>query len=171
MLTYETIDRIVKEEKKSNKHVKLPKNFFEDVRLYLNKKEKITEKEDEWELNSVKGLLQGLLEEREKKIILMAHYYVSSGIAPENLTEEEKAFFDKIMAEIKAWQEKKKAIMESKPEPKMMVVMTAHLPKFVGLNLKNHGPFSPGDIATLPEPNAKLLIEKGIAKEISVKEQ
>lgn len=169
MLTYETISRIVKEERDSNKHVELPKGFFEDVRLYLSKKEKITEKEDEWELNSAKRLLEQLLAKREEKILTMAHRFVVSGISPENLTEEETEFFNQVVEDIKSWQDRKRLIIESKPEAKTLVAVTAHLPRFVGLNLKNYGPFSPGDIATLPAENAKLLLEKKIAKKISIK--
>ncbi len=169
MLTYETISKIVKEEKNTNKPVKLPEGFFEDVRMYLSKKEKITEKEDEWELGSVKRLLQDLLELRERKILIMALYAVRSGIVPENLTEEEKEFFNMIVEDVKAWQEKKKLVLDSRPEPKVVVAATAHLPRFVGMDMKNYGPFSPGDVATLPAENARLLVEKGIAREMGIK--
>jgi DNA replication initiation complex subunit (GINS family) len=41
------------------------------------------------------------------------------------------------------------------------------LPQFVGVNMKNYGPFERGDMATIPEANARLLVEKGIVKQIN----
>ncbi|MDP8023747.1 MAG: hypothetical protein ACP5LF_05730 [Nitrososphaeria archaeon] len=38
--------------------------------------------------------------------------------------------------------------------------------KFMGADLVEYGPFEPGDIATLPQENAKILIEKNIVKKV-----
>ena len=38
--------------------------------------------------------------------------------------------------------------------------------KFVGKELEIYGPYAPGDISTLPEDIAKVLISRGSAQEI-----
>ncbi len=35
------------------------------------------------------------------------------------------------------------------------------IPKFVGIDMGHYGPYRAGDIATVPEDNAKLLVDKG----------
>jgi DNA replication initiation complex subunit (GINS family) len=49
-----------------------------------------------------------------------------------------------------------------------MVVFKEAVPEFLGADLKTYGPFEKGDIAKLPEENAKILIEKGLAEEFKV---
>lgn len=38
--------------------------------------------------------------------------------------------------------------------------------KFMGVDLVEYGPFEAGDLATLPQENAKILIEKNIVKKV-----
>ncbi len=45
------------------------------------------------------------------------------------------------------------------------IVFNEDMEEFVGSNLINYGPFKKGDTAEIPVDNAKLLEEKGIAKE------
>lgn len=40
----------------------------------------------------------------------------------------------------------------------------ADIPKFIGSDLATYGPFRKGEIVGLPEPNAAVLIEKGLAE-------
>ena len=53
-------------------------------------------------------------------------------------------------------------------EEKEIVAFIKDAPQFVGLNLKNYGPFKKGDIVVLPKENAKLLIEKKVVEKIQV---
>ena len=41
------------------------------------------------------------------------------------------------------------------------VACLQNLPQFVGIDMGYYGPYQPGDIATVPEENAKVLAEKG----------
>ena len=55
MLSYETIRKIANDEKNSQKHVELPEGFFEEIKIYLDKKAKLNEsKTDIWELQSAR---------------------------------------------------------------------------------------------------------------------
>jgi DNA replication initiation complex subunit (GINS family) len=161
MLTYETLRKIMFDEKKSNRLLKLPENFFEEAKSYLENKAKFASgKEDIWELDSAKRVIQDLMEIREGKL-------VRSGAAPDDLTREEKSFFDSVAGSIRQFQGQQKEIFEGKKEPMQVVAFLETIPQFVGIDMRNYGPFEKGDIATVPVANARLLVEKGSAKQIN----
>jgi DNA replication initiation complex subunit (GINS family) len=97
----------------------------------------------------------------------MALYYVRSGAAPDDLTREEKSFFDSVAGSIRQFQGQQKEIFEGKKEPMQVVAFLETIPQFVGIDMRNYGPFEKGDIATVPVANARLLVEKGSAKQIN----
>jgi DNA replication factor GINS len=165
MLTYEALRKLVQEEKTSNKLAELPEDFFENIRSYLDKKASIShEKEDVWELDSARRTLQDLLEIRERKILILALYNVRSGVVSVNMTPEEKQFFDRLVEGIKEFQARRKELLDGKPEKRRIVALLEDMPEFVAINMKIYGPYRKGDVATIPEENAKLLVEKGIAR-------
>jgi len=168
MLTYEAIRKLAMEEKAASKLNKLPEDFFEKVKLYLHKKEKIAgNKEDRWELDSAKRWLQDLLSIREQKLLMIASAFVSSGVMPGEFTSEEKEFFDGLVEHIKEFRARKKEVLEGEKEDLEAVALLQEVPKFVGVNMRNYGPFKKGDVANIPEGNAKLLVEKHAAKKIT----
>ena len=151
------------DEKNNNKLTELPDNFFQQVMKYLENKSKIKGKEESWEFEPAKRLLQDILEIRERKLSSLALYHVRSGILPGKLMPEEQVFFDEIVKSTKAFQETmKEVLMGSSPKMKV-VALLEDTPEFVCIDMKNYGPFKKGDITTIPEENAKLLLEKGIA--------
>ncbi len=168
MLTYETLRRMMTDEKNSKKLLNLPENFFEEVKVYLENKAKFADtKEDVWELDSSRRTLEDLFEIREGKLIELALFHVRSGINPGSLTREEKEFFDNIVNRIKEFQGRRREMFEGKKEKMQAVAFLESLPQFVGVDMKNYGPFERGDMATIPEANAKLLVERGIVKQIN----
>jgi len=170
MITYETLRKIVNDEKNAAKLAKLPEDFFKQVKEYLDGKVQITEsKADKWELDSARRLLQDLTEIRERKLLTLALFHVRSGVASENMTDEEKEFFDSVVNNIKNFQRRRKEAIEGQSEPKDLVAITTPLPEFVGINMKVYGPFNEGDVVTLPEPNADLLVKKNAARRIQAK--
>lgn len=169
MLTYETLMGMLGKEKTSNKLINLPPDFFTLAQAYLDKKEKLKTKADSWELDSAKRILQDIVELRERKILNHALFFVRSGVRPENMVEEELQFFNRLVEVIQDWQGKKKALLEAKQKPRMLVAMLEAVDRFVGLDMKTYGPFKPGDITTLPKENAELLIKKGFARELRIK--
>ncbi|HDD46271.1 MAG TPA: DNA replication complex GINS family protein [Candidatus Aenigmarchaeota archaeon] len=169
MITYETIKNIHDEERLSKGLVKLPDNFFQQARLYLDRKAgMVRDEKDKWELESAKKRLEAIIELRERKIVIAALYYDKSGFEPENLTDKEKTFFNEIVSVVKNYHEQLKNLTKDGDE-KSLLMIEGNVPKFVGINMKNYGSFRFGDIALLPKENADLLVEKGMAREIKCK--
>lgn len=169
MLTDETIRKISEEERNSAGLSRLPDGFFEEIRNYMENKAKMSRDESEhWALESVKRRLKTIFERRERKILNAAHGFIDSGVVPESMTEEEKKFFEKIVECLNSFQKEREGKLEKQDENLVLVTMLESVHKFVGMNMKNYGPFNKGDIATLPEPNAELLIKKGLAEKIEM---
>ncbi len=167
MLTYEAIRKLAMDEKASPKLNKLPDEFFENVRIYLDNKGKIAQsKDDRWELDSARRWLQDLLDIRERKLLMIASAFVESGLTPGEVTPEEEEFFGKVVKQIKEFRDRKKDVSEGKREKLEAVAFLQAVPKFVGVDMHNYGPFKEGDVANLPEGNAKVLLEKKAAKHI-----
>jgi DNA replication factor GINS len=170
MLTYETIRECVKKEKESQKLVELPDNFFSDVRAYLENKEKMSEgKEDMWELDNSRRMLQDLLDAREGKLVRLALVFVRAGVTPGKIMPEEKEFFDSMVQGIRSFQEARRDALEGKREEMQTVAMITDVPRFVGVNMKEYGPFRKGDMARVPKDNSQLLVSKGMAKAVEGK--
>ncbi len=171
MLSYETIRKIANDEKSSQKLTQLPEGFFNEVRVYLDKKARMNEnKQDVWELQSARRVLQDILDLRERKILTTSLYHVRSGLNPENLMEEEREFFNTLVDNIKEFQTKRKEMVEGEPVKRDVVGVTDDVPQFVGIDMKNYGPYKKGDVVTLPEEIAKFLVEHGSARKIETGE-
>lgn len=167
MLTYDMIRKLAMDEKAAPKLIKLPENFFEAARSYIENKGKIAEsKEDRWELESAKRWLQDLLDLRERKVLMLAASYVKSGAMPGDITSEEKEFFDRTVRQVKEFQSAMREMLEGKKEKLAVVALLDDIPRFVGINMRVYGPLRKGEVASIPEDNAKVLIGKGAAKSI-----
>jgi DNA replication initiation complex subunit (GINS family) len=170
MLTFETLSRIVREEKSSTGLTKLPEDFFEGVGNYLSKKSRASEgKDDAWELENAKMVLGDIMKARERKVMTAALTFVDSGMEPLNLATQERLFFDQAASMVMQFRSEKRKFLEPGQERKSMVAFLEDVPEFVGTDMKNYGPFAKGDIANLPEDVTLLLIGKGAAKAIDSK--
>lgn len=165
MLTYDSLRKIVTEERSSNAFVKLPDNFLEQASAYIEMKEK--GQEAQWEIDSAKRFFKDLLEIRERKLLLAASYAVHSGARPDHLLASELSLFNEVVALLKA---SKKQETGEKPKEKKKatnsttIEMLQDLPEFVGSDLKTYGPLKTGEHARLPNDVSALLIEKKAAK-------
>ncbi|MBW2983747.1 hypothetical protein KY361_01385 [Candidatus Woesearchaeota archaeon] len=89
-----------------------------------------------------------------------------------NLLESKLPSFEKVKSELKTADEKNKEEPlkeEIKPEEgktTKMVRFVNAVPKFVGKELEEYGPFEEEDVASLPKEIANVLIEKGRVEEI-----
>ncbi len=170
MLTDETIRRIFEEEKNSQGMTRLPDDFFGQVREYFEKKTKMVRIEaDQWSLDSIKRRLRTIFERRERKILNSAHGFIGSGVLPENLTPEENRFFEKVVECVKSFEGEREEGFEKEQEKLVLVTILEDVQKFVGMNMKNYGPFKKGELTTLPGPNADLLVNKGLAEKTEMK--
>ncbi len=150
----------------------------------------------ERQLENIYKILKELYERREKKIISLAldkSRTKSNLIDTSSLLREEKVIFDSIAelldtyreailysvlnekmpfmqqfegkAENKNPREDFKTALDLKKSTKL-VRFASPVPKFVGPELEEYGPFSEEDIANLPVEVADILISKGKAEEI-----
>jgi len=149
-------------------------------------------KKTERQLENIYKIIKELYERREKKIISLAldkSRTKSDLIDTTALLKEERVVFDALTsmldsyrdailysllnekmpfmlaAEQKKPKEDFKTALELKHTMKL-VRFTDHIPKFVGTELEEYGPFEGEDIANLPAEIADVLVNKGKAEEI-----
>lgn len=171
-ITFELIRKIQREEQRVPKLTKLPENFYSSLSAYLEQKRSLI-KEDRktaLEIKNIERLIEDIFNRRERKILNSAILAARTNLPPENLTDEEKEFFDKIVTWIKERRNNdlKRMMSGEKEELASLIVFKENTPEFVGIDEKTYGPFKKGDIARLPEENMKVLIERGIAEEFKV---
>ena len=149
-------------------------------------------KKTERQLENIYKILKELYERREKKIINLAldkSRTKSSLIDTTALLKEEKVFFDAVTNILDTYRDEilisvlneKMPFMQSLSEKKQsedfktalelkkttkLVRFLSHIPKFVGPELEEYGPFEEEDIANLPAEVADVLISKGKVEEI-----
>ncbi|MBI1971866.1 MAG: DNA replication complex GINS family protein [Candidatus Aenigmarchaeota archaeon] len=160
-MTYETIRRIHKDEELSVKLSRIPDDFFEKAREYIRAKEDSVKSDAAaaQEFQNVKHRLRFIMEARERKILNMALYSVRTGLPPENLTAAEKLFFESILDSLKSFKQFREDVLEPKENAVLKVVaFTEDTDAFVGEDMISYGPFKKGDIASIPEKNAEILV-------------
>ena len=151
-------------------------------------------KKTERQLENIYKIIKELYERREKKIISLAldkSRTKSSLIDTTALLQEEKVVFDAIagildsyrdsilysvlnekMPFMESFEPKKRESVDFKTALEMkkstkLVRFLGHIPKFVGPELEEYGPFEEEDIANLPAAVADVLIGKTRAEEIN----
>lgn len=168
-ITFELIRKIQLEEQKTATLTRLPTNFFNAVSNYLEQKKKIVFSDDRksaFELKSIERLVEDIFNRRERKILNAAIINARSGLPPENLGEEEKPFYNSIVALVKNRRsDLLKSLLTSKTEILPMVVFKEDISEFLGIDEKTYGPFKKGDTATLPEENMRILLDRGVIEE------
>ncbi len=167
MLTFEGLRKLFAEEKAGSKLVALSETFFDEVKEYLESKGRMAGQEGAWEITEARNIIEGLLSTRERKLLALALHAARDGIEVENIHSIERGFFDEIVQVCKKYAEKRKGLLESKPIMMSLIAFLEPLEAFVGIDMRTYGPFAKGDLATMPEENTKLLVEKGVVKEIA----
>ena len=194
IITYETVRNAHRAEKEEELQ-KLPDGFFESVRNWFKVKEKLKDTTSLLEVENAKKLLEDVINRRQKKIVLAALSTMRGQLPPSGLNDEERKFFDDIVNTLKSFkndmnekfrsfddiaeekvEEAKKSIEEMKPvgmenivvkpNGKILVKVLIDLPKFSGVDMQSYGPLRTGDIITLPDEVAKLLITRKAAENI-----
>jgi len=168
-ITFEFIRKIQREEQREPGLSKLPENFFQKAKEYLEQKRNSAKKQGEKsisiEVKNAERVLEDIFNRRETKIITHAIMSARTGIPPQNLTDEEKKFFEFILESIKKRRERVLNILLKKTkEETELVIFTEDVPEFVGVDLKTYGPFKKGEKAKLPKENAQLFIKAGKAR-------
>jgi len=193
IITYETLYEILRRERTRQELQELEENFFSKIVKYFKEKTAILEsqkqkesifqeetKKTEKQLENIKKILKELYEIREMKILNLA---VSSSRTKTNnklnLLPEEQILYNnikitlnqsrsKILERLVQGQlpnEEPKPIKSNENELKLIRFIN-HVPKFVGTDNNNYGPFEPEMVANLPLKIAELLIKKERAEKI-----
>ncbi|MBI3026486.1 hypothetical protein HYY70_00080 [Candidatus Woesearchaeota archaeon] len=156
--------------------------------LFAQEEKRKTERQ----LENIYKILKEMYERREKKIISMAldkSRTKSNLINTTSLLKEEKVVFDAVTSLLDTYREailysmlnekmpfmqpfeSKKPTEDFRPASELkksmkLVRFMAYVPKFVGPELEEYGPFEEEDIANLPAEVADVLISKGKTEEI-----
>ena len=161
----------------------------EDALFSYDEKKKV-----EKQIDNARRIIKGIYERREKKILNIAltkSRTKSDVIDTSSFLENEKKFFDEIVKVLDVFRnevidniidgkqiststiEKEKINKtdenvqnKKKIENIKLVRFLYSVPKFVGKELEEYGPFEEEDIANLPGDIADILIGKGRAEEI-----
>ena len=171
-------------------------DYLNEKRKLLEKEDALFSYEEkkklEKQIDNARRLIKEIYEKREKKIIelaLIKSRTKSNIIDKSHLLDNEKEFFNEIVKVLDSFRaitidnvltgsylqknsEKDAfsdadAINEKKPKKDTKIVRFLYsVPKFVGKELEEYGPFGEEDIANLPNEIAELLIEKGRVEEI-----
>jgi len=172
-ITFELVRKIQREEQRLPKPTKLPENFYQNVNNYVQQKRKTAEsmgdRKTGFEVKNIEMLIEDIFNRRERKILNGALIAVRTGIPPENLAEEEKAFFDLVVNSIK---DRRASVLshvfeeakEQEAVSEAQVVFKEDIAEFVGSDLRKYGPYKKGDVVILPEDNVKILLEKRIVE-------
>lgn len=152
-------------------------------------------KKVEKQIDNAKRIIKEIYERREKKILniaLIKSRTKSDVLDTSSMLENEKFFFDEVVKTLNVFRKdifeniidgkqvseviagKKEAnktsdeISEKKEAEKntKLVRFLYSVPKFVGKELEEYGPFEEEDIANLPSEIAEILINKGRVEEI-----
>ncbi|MBU0615247.1 MAG: hypothetical protein KJ601_04085 [Nanoarchaeota archaeon] len=190
-ITYETLFELFRREKDRQELQKLWDSYIIDVSEFIRGQQKIVmsdpltpeaRKKVELHLDNIKRIIRELYERREKKIVSMAldRTRTRSDIFDTSIMlENERELFNKLVGVLNNGRHVSLVSMtspsekppEQKPEPveqkvTKMVRFLHPVPKFLGPNLEQYGPFSEEDMANLPAKVADILISKERAEEI-----
>jgi len=175
MLTYSKLRNIEQNEKMASSLTNVGVDFYQEALEYIKELEEKIEEEPlkdpasrkllllSDELRNTKRVLNNIFERREKKIIMAALLAArTEKKPPENLTREEKIFYESLVELLK---ENRKKIFEAKKKEFLTIRILKDLPQFVGNDMKKYS-LHKEDVISLPVDVAKILIEREAAEEI-----
>lgn len=180
---YHTVYECWKAENASSELTKLPENFYHTVVEYLKKAKEEARMIDlktlkasllKTELENVKQMVRELAKLRCMKLTQM--WLNSEKIPSDLLTAEEENFFKHGSNFAREYQNFIEGIIQRQTlthglehERKNIILrFLEDTPAIVGIDLKTYGPFKKEDVASLPVENAKILVQRGLAKDISL---
>jgi len=170
-ITFEFIRKIQREEMVEPRLSKIPEDFYQKAKNYLEQKRNIAEKKKDklasLEVKNVERLLEDIFNRRETKLFSHAIITVRTDISPQNLIEDEKEFFESAVDMLNTQRERVLNLLFKKTKLKQefkKIKFNEDIEEFVGVDLKKYGPFKKGDVADIPNDNANLLIKMKKAK-------
>ncbi|MFH1420874.1 MAG: hypothetical protein ABIG30_02805 [Candidatus Aenigmatarchaeota archaeon] len=193
MITFETLRELERAELSQRGLQRLPQNFFEDLKDYLQRKLEKSDGtlEDKRDIDNIRNTIKRLLELRERKLMDMALVSARTGVPVDGLSGTEQTVFTSIVEQINNYRsdllgllEQQKSVADASEKPdeaatsqdisikntkiekKYRVVRDT--PQFVGPDLKTYELkkdqiLSDGDV---PKVINDLLLKKGVIVEV-----
>lgn len=189
IITYEAIFELLRKERLSDALQRLEQGFYSNTVGYIKEKSGSNDKEL---VSNAKKMVKEIYERRERKIVGLAIDRVKLGIDglnTSNLLKEEREIFERLVEDLLSGRKMiiERVLCGEEPllghnmplnevkasndiQSNTSLVRFLHaVPKFVGKELEEYGPFEAEEIANLPVEIANLLIAKSRAEEIKDK--
>lgn len=186
---FSTLREIQRKEREFTPLQPLPQDFYLQVALYfsgVNKaiRELLEKRGDnefaskvlhqrETESENAKSVVRDVFSRRLRKILVLAHetVFTKAIIDTGVFTSEEREIFDSLVKRLsefnsRVYSQLISSSISSTRSGFARVEFLGECPAFVGIDLKNYGPFSAGAVAEIPEKNAELLISSGKAEKL-----
>jgi len=177
----EELFKVYHQEKTSRELAEIPEDFYQSVGEHISRLNA--------ELSRSDGVRRELLREEIRGIVFMVqeiHFTrlvkalarVAQGGIPAPLLEREHQAFGEIRQSLERLysgmiQPAISGEVEVAPPQSITNILCIMLADFreriVGADMKSYGPFRRGEIASLPAPNADILVKHGLARRITVK--
>jgi len=176
ILSYEVIRKIHRLEKESTKLVSLEDDFFDSLQVYLKEeKSKIKQNEDIFDdsasqrLFNIKNMVEDILYLRQKKIINKAIMKIKTNEEDtSNFLGPELKMYSQIVTVIEDYHKYLDEVFNKKIAKKEYVLqkvkMLKAVPKFIGTDMQEYGPYTENDLIEVPENIAKLFVNKNIGE-------
>ena len=181
MITYNDIYEAARKERYSEQLQALPKNFVEDVAIYLKEKKEIALKHDDIfsdviiktkkQLENAITLFKELMVRRRKKILNLVLIAAETGISKQdfdNMLLFEKELFEELMKCVEVSDKKLERSLNGNGIEEVskndLILFKEDIEEFIGLDGEKLGPFEKGQIANVPSEVAKILINDGKAE-------
>ncbi|MGB9660065.1 MAG: hypothetical protein ACPLY9_06080 [Nitrososphaerales archaeon] len=175
------IYELIELESRSDKLVKIPKNFYKEVVTYMKK---ILNGIDQNEKSIVSNLAlkeREMIERLTNRLIELRIRKASRLEDTDNLTSEERYIIEPLSLFNKRWKKvglaikrgqssKLDAISEELSSRFTAVRFLQPSPPFMGIDERKYGPFNKGDVAIIPSENAEPLTKQKIVSEVWVNE-
>ncbi len=177
-LSYELIRSIHRQEKDSTELVKIDNDFFSEIPEFIEEeKTKLQDMKKNLDdsvirkIQNMKNMLLDIVSWREKKIINKAILKIKTNEDDiKNMILEEQKIYYKLINILHSYQMLVKGSFEDQIEEISKKVVKLKIlqdvPKFIGTDMKEYGPYEKDSEIELIESIAKIFIKKEIGKEI-----
>ncbi|VVB66484.1 Uncharacterised protein [Candidatus Gugararchaeum adminiculabundum] len=186
-ITYDELRKIQRLERDSSLPTQLPDDFYPSVETALKETQGKLKSDFTLELareyeNTLK-ILRDIYERREEKILLMALRASRTGASPQKMAENEEKLFKSVLSILNDQKMVLEHLLAARPangnggngngsgsnggnDRKLRLKLLADIPRFVGVDAREYGPFKQGENALLPETEAEVMLRQKIAEVI-----
>lgn len=170
-----------KKELGSPKLSELPEEFYQDVGKLVSRLLFEIKRGDELQRELLQEEMKNvvfLVQEIHTARVLKAMEDVSGGETPTLVLERERQAFSDVRQELEKLREElvlpalsgKVEVSAPVQKTRVAVVMLSEQPeKIMGPDLQSYGPFEKGEVVSLPEPSADMMVRRGRARRVRIR--